>query len=170
MISSKIQLLLNEQMMNEFHSAYLYLGMSNWFEARNLSGFAHWFDVQVKEERDHALRLRNYIIRVDGVPELLTIEAPEHNFKGVEDILQRTLAHEQFVTSKINELMETAVAENDYKTQLFLQWYIVEQTEEEQNCRDLIERLKVANNSDAGVLIMDEELASRTYKPQVATA
>ncbi|MBD5560040.1 MAG: ferritin [Clostridia bacterium] len=165
MISSKIQQLLNEQMRNEFYSAYFYLGMANWFEARNLSGFANWFNVQVKEERDHALRFRNYLIRVDGTPELMAIEEPEQTFKDVEDVLQRTLAHEQFVTSKINELMETAVAENDYKTILFLQWFVVEQTEEEQNVRDLIERLRVANNSDAGVLIMDDELESRKYTP-----
>lgn len=165
MISAKIQKLLNEQMRNEFYSAYFYLGMADWFEARNLSGFANWFSTQVKEERDHALRVRDFIIRVDGTPELMTIEAPEQNFKDVEDILQRTLAHEQFVTSKINELMENAIAESDYKTMLFLQWYVVEQTEEEQNVRDLIERLKVADNSDAGVLIMDDELKSRTYRP-----
>lgn len=165
MISSKIQKLLNEQMRNEFYSAYLYLSMADWFAARNLTGFEHWFEVQVKEERDHALGIRDYILRVDGEPELLGIEAPDQSFKDVSDILERTLVHEQFVTSKINELMEAALAENDYKTQLFLQWYIVEQTEEEQNVRDLIERLKVANNSDAGVLFMDSELTSRTYTP-----
>lgn len=170
MISSNIQQLLNEQMKNEFYSAYLYLSMSNWCEARNLSGFAHWFNVQVKEERDHALRVRDYLLRVNGTPELLAIEAPEQNFKSVEDILQRTLAHEEFITSKINGLMEAATAENDYKTMLFLQWYIVEQTEEEQNVRGLIERLKVAEGTDAGVLIMDDEMVGRQYQTPTAGA
>lgn len=167
MISTKIQKLLNEQMKNELYSAYFYMGMYNWFHQRDLMGFAHWFSIQVKEERDHALRIRDYILRVDGEPELLPIEAPDQRFQSVADILQRTLAHEQFVTSKINELMDVAVSENDYKTILFLQWYIVEQTEEEENIRDLIERLKVANNSDAGVLIMDGELWSRKYAPVI---
>lgn len=165
MISARIQQLLNEQMKNEFYSAYFYMAMQNWFAEKNLSGFAHWYEVQVKEERDHALRIRDYLLRVDGSPELLEIEAPDQHFSGVADILQRTLAHEQFVTSKINELMDAAEGESDYKTILFLQWYITEQIEEEENARALIERLKAANNSDAGVLYMDGELAHRQYQP-----
>lgn len=165
MISSRIQQLLNEQMRNEFYSAYFYLTMQTWFEERSLKGFAHWYEVQVKEERDHALRLKAYLLRVNGTPEFLEIQEPDQRFSGIGDVLQRTLAHEQFVTSKINELMDCAQAERDYKTIQFLQWYVIEQTEEEENVHDLIARFKLTEGTDAGILFMDSELRSREYVP-----
>lgn len=165
MISPRIQQLLNEQMRNEFYSAYLYLAMQTWFEERSLTGFANWYDVQVKEERDHALKIRTYLLKVNGTPELLAIEQPDQNFSGIEDVLHRTLAHEQMISSKINNLMDCAQAERDYKTIQFLQWYVLEQVEEEENVHGLIDRFKMAESSEAGILFMDSELLSRQYVP-----
>lgn len=164
-LDARLEQMLNEQMRNEFYSAYLYLTMQTWFDSRGLDGFKNWYEVQVKEERDHALGIRNFIYKADGTPEFLTIEEPDRDFKGVMDILQRTLAHEQLVTAKINDLMETAQDVKDYKTILFLQWYVTEQVEEEENVRNLIHRFKLAEASDAGILIMDGELEKRQYEP-----
>lgn len=163
MISPRIQQLLNEQMRNELFSAYFYLSMQTWFEGQSLTGFGNWYDVQVKEERDHALRIRSYLLRVNGVPEFLAIEQPDQQFSGIADVLQRTLAHEQMITAKINELMDCAQSERDYKTIEFLQWYVLEQVEEEENVHELIDRFKMAESSEAGILFMDSELKSRAY-------
>lgn len=163
MISPHIQQLLNEQMRTELYSSYFYLAMQTWFEERALTGFGNWYGVQVKEERDHALRIRAYLLRVNGRPEFLIIDQPDQNFSGVEDILQRTLAHEQMVTSKINTLMDAAQQERDYRTIEFLQWYILEQIEEEENVHALIDRLKMAEGTEAGILFMDTELRTRSY-------
>lgn len=170
MISPRIQQLLNEQMRNELYSAYFYMTMQTWFEERSLTGFGNWYDVQVKEERDHALRIRSYLLKVNGSPVFLEIEQPDQQFSDIGDILQRTLAHEQMITSKINEIMDCAQSERDYRTIQFLQWYVIEQMEEEENVHGLIDRFHMAESSEAGILFMDSELLSRAYRPQDTNA
>ncbi len=169
MISKKITLQLNEQVNHEFFSAYFYLSMSTWFTSKNLNGFANWFGIQAKEELDHALLTINYLNRVGVKVDYLPIEAPKVNFESPLDICKKTLAHEQFVTSMIYKLMDTAQEERDYKTIHFLQWFVNEQVEEEENANDLIQRLKAAGNSEVGILFMDKELATRVYTP-ISTA
>ncbi len=165
MISKKMEQQLNEQMKNEFYSAYFYLAMASWLAGKNLNGFANWFSVQVQEERDHALMIRDYLLRVGAKPDFMAIDAPKANFESAMDICKKTLAHEQLVTSLIYKLMDTAQEEHDYKTIQFLQWFVSEQAEEEENAQGLIERLKIAGNSEAGILYLDAEMAARTYVP-----
>ncbi|MEF9987896.1 MAG: ferritin [Christensenella sp.] len=170
MISQKMQDALNEQIKNEFYSAYFYLSMSAWFTGKNLAGFANWYTVQAQEERDHATMLMNYVLRVGGIAEFRAIDAPDTNFSSPMDIFEKTFAHEQKVTGMINNLMGLAIDERDFKTQQFLQWYINEQVEEEENASGLIEKLKISGTSDAGILYMDNEAAARVYTPAVQTA
>lgn len=165
MISKKLESMLNEQMKNEFYSAYFYLSMAAWFTSKNLNGFANWYTVQAQEERDHAKMIMDYVLRVGGNAEFLAIEAPDTNFTSPMDIFEKTLAHEQKVTGMINDLMGAAVDERDFKTQHFLQWYVNEQVEEEENASGLIEKLRISGNSEAGILYMDAEAAARVYTP-----
>ncbi|BDF59384.1 ferritin [Christensenellaceae bacterium] len=165
MISKKLESMLNEQMKNEFYSAYFYLSMAAWFTSKNLNGFANWYTVQAQEERDHAKMIMDYVLRVGGNAEFLAIEAPDTNFTSPMDIFEKTLAHEQKVTGMINDLMGAAVDERDFKTQHFLQWYVNEQVEEEENASGLIEKLRISGNSEAGILYMDAEAATRVYTP-----
>lgn len=165
MISKKMEDMLNEQVKNEFFSAYLYLAMAAWFTSKNLDGFASWFRIQAQEERDHATMLMDYILRVGATAEFRTIDAPDAAFESAMDIFEKTLKHEQDVTGMINNLMSLAVDEKDFKTQQFLQWYVNEQVEEEENASGLVEKLKISCNSEAGILYMDAEAATRVYTP-----
>ena len=140
-----------------FYSAYCHLGMQTWFQARSLNGFADWYDVQVNDERGHALRIYSCIQRVDGTPEFLKIPAPPTDFTGVGDILHRTLEDEQSATALIHELTSRAQEAQDYNTIQFLQWYTMEQYEEEEAVGGLIARFDIAQQSDAGILFMDSE-------------
>ncbi|MGI6154002.1 MAG: ferritin [Christensenellaceae bacterium] len=171
MISKKLNQAICEQMRYEFYSAYYYLSMAAWLDAKNLKGFANWYYVQTQEEKDHAKMMLDYLLRVGGQPEFLPIDQPPSNFESTMDICRKTLEHEQLVTSKIYQLMDFAQEEKDYKTIQFLQWYVNEQTEEEENAQGLIERLTIAGNSEGGILYMDSELAARVYTPTtLATA
>ena len=170
MLSEKLENMLIEQVKNEFYSAYFYLSMAAWFTSKNLNGFANWYTVQAQEERDHATMLMNYILRVGGNAEFRAIEAPDTDFKSPMDIFEKTLAHEQKVTGMINELMGAAMDERDFKTQHFLQWFVNEQVEEEENENGLIEKLKISNNSEGGILYMDNEAAARVYTPATQAA
>ncbi|MDL2237213.1 ferritin [Christensenellaceae bacterium OttesenSCG-928-K19] len=168
MISKKMVKQMSEQMKNEFFSGYYYLSMAAWLEAKNLSGFANWFRVQAQEERDHAMKMMNYLVRVGAKVEFLAIEAPKVVFESPMDICKKTLEHEQLVTSLIYKLMDTAQEERDYKTIQFLQWYVDEQVEEEENASGLVERLKMAGSTEGGLLYVDNEMAARVYTPITA--
>ena len=161
MISKKLEDALNDQINKEFYSAYLYLGIAVHFEAEGLKGFAKWMRVQALEEQGHAMKLYNYLFSVDAKPVLKAIkEAPVHYAKPPVEVIQEVLKHEQFVTASINSLYELALAEKDYKTQTFLQWFINEQVEEEANDRDILDTFKYVNGN-TGLLILDKELGKR---------
>ena len=161
MFNKKLEEALNEQINKELYSAYLYLGMAVHFESEGLKGFASWMRVQAKEEQEHAMKIYDYLFSVDGTPVLKTIkEVPTHYEKKPIEVIQEVLKHEQFVTASINSLYELALAGKDYKTQLFLQWFINEQVEEEENDRDILDTFKYIDNN-AGLLLLDKELGKR---------
>ncbi len=165
MLSAKLEDMINEQIKYEFYSAYLYLEMSTWLAARNLNGFATWFRVQAQEEQDHALLLLDYLNKVGATVQLRAIDAPGGVYTSPLDVAQQTLEHEQTVTGRIYDIMTAAQDERDYKTIQFLQWFVTEQTEEEENATGIIEKLKISGNSEGGVLFLDKELSTRVYAP-----
>ena len=161
MISTKLEDALNEQINKEFYSAYLYLGMAAHFESEGLKGFAKWMRVQASEEQGHAMKIYDYLFSVDAKPVLKSVkEVPVHYEKSPVEVIQEVLKHEQYVTASINSLYELALAEKDYKTQNFLQWFINEQVEEEANDRDILDTFKYIDGN-AGLLILDKELGKR---------
>lgn len=161
MFNKKLEDALNDQINKELYSAYLYLGMAVHFESEGLKGFADWMRVQAKEEQGHAMKIYDYLFSVEGKPVLRAIkEAPTHYEKKPVEVIQDMLKHEQFITASINSLYDLALAEKDYKTQHFLQWFITEQVEEEANDRDILDKFKYID-SNAGLMMLDSELGKR---------
>lgn len=169
MISPKLEKKLNEQIQKEFYSAYLYLSMEAYFAQKNLNGFAHWFQVQAQEERDHAMLIYNYILKVGGTVVLGTIEAPPVTYESIQALLKQTYEHEQFVTSSIYDIVDVAVSERDYKTNSFLQWFVNEQVEEEDNALTNVNKFDMVKDDGKGILMLDAELAARVYTPALST-
>jgi ferritin len=161
MLSTKMQDALNSQVTREFYASQLYLAMSAHFEALNLRGFAHWMRVQSEEEREHALKLFDFILERGGSVELGAIEQPPSEFGAPVEIFGASLAHERKVTGWINDLYAHAAAENDYASQVFLQWFIEEQVEEESNASTMIDRLTMAGDNKAALLMLDAEVKDR---------
>jgi ferritin len=156
---------LNEQINKEMYSAYLYMAMSAHSTSIGLPGFANWFMVQYQEEMEHAMKIYNYVNDQGGKIHLKTIEEPPSTFKDPMDMFKKTLNHEQFVTKSINTLMDIAIKENDHATQIFLQWFVTEQIEEEGNDNDIIAKLELAGAKGNGLFMIDKELATRIYTP-----
>ncbi len=165
MISEKMEKILNEQVVKEFYSAYLYLSMGAYFASKNLGGFANWFNIQAQEERDHAMMFYNYINRVGGKVSLGQIDAPQVDFDSIEDVLKKTLEHEQFVTKSIYNIVDLAIEERDHKSNSFLQWFVNEQVEEEENAENNLRKIQLIGNDVQGILMMDAEMAQRVYTP-----
>jgi len=161
MISKPLQDAINEQINFELFSAYLYLSMSAHFETQNLPGFANWTRVQYQEETGHAMKLYKYVFDRSGTVTLKTIAQPATKFKTPLDIFKEVLKHEQKVTSLINKLYELAVKEKDYAAQIFLQWFINEQVEEEKNAADIINMLEMIGDSPISLIMVDRQLGAR---------
>lgn len=161
MLSKAMQDAINEQIKNEFYSAYLYLSMSAFFQEKNLPGFAAWLHVQFQEEQTHALKLYEHVLDRSGHVDLLPIAQPPSFWKTDLEAFQQVLEHEQHVTALINKLYETALAEKDYAAQVLLQWFINEQVEEEKNATEIVEQLKLIDAHASAVLMLDHRLGKR---------
>jgi ferritin len=161
MLSDKMLAELNEQINKEIYSAYLYMAMSAQAKDMGLNGFANWFMVQFHEEMYHAMKMYEYVQQQGGRVELKAIQQPPGEFESPLDMFTKTLEHEQFVTRSINNLMDIAIAEKDHATQIFLQWYVTEQVEEEDNDNEIINQLKMVEGHPHGLMMIDRELGSR---------
>ena len=163
MLNERIEKALNEQINAEMWSAYLYLSMAAYCHKTGQPGMAKWFEVQFKEEQDHAKILFNYIVQRNGVVSLKPIDAVPTEWKSTLDVFESTLAHEQKVTSLINNLFALTTQENDYATQSMLNWSVDEQVEEEENAQNIIDNLKMIKDNGYGIYMLDKELGARTY-------
>ncbi|MBN2479926.1 MAG: ferritin [Parachlamydiales bacterium] len=161
MLSSNIEKAFNKQINEEYFSAYLYLSMSAYFESINLKGFAHWMKIQAQEEAMHAMKFFNYINERGSKVTLLDIKAPKNIFNSPEDAFKEVVLHEKLITTKINDLINLVNKENDHASNAFLQWYVIEQVEEEANANQIYERLKMIQDFQGALFMLDKELESR---------
>ena len=161
MISKKMEAALNTQINAEFYSSYLYLSMAADFEAKNLGGFAGWMQVQAQEEWGHGMKLYNYIHEQNGTVKLEQIDGPQTEWKAPLDAFEAAYAHEQHVTSLINNLVALSNEEKDYATHIFLHWFVSEQVEEEASALAIVEKLKMIGDRPQGLFMLDRELAQR---------
>jgi ferritin len=165
MISKKMSASLNSHMNLELQSAHLYLSMSSFANTLGLKGSANWFMVQYHEEMIHFMKFYTYLIDQGENITLNASKAVPNTYKSLLDMFEKTLNHEQMITKCINELSEQAVQEKDHATQIFLQWFITEQIEEENNDRDMIAKLKLVGDNGQGILMIDGEMAKRVFIP-----
>lgn len=163
MLNEKIAQLLNEQVNKEFYSAYLYLDFANYFEDEGLDGFAHWYEIQAQEERDHALSIRRYLIDNGHRVTFGEVAKPDKTFKNHLDPLEAGLEHEKYVTSLISDIYAAAFEARDFKTMQYLDWFVKEQGEEEKNADDLIKKMKLFGGDSKGLYMLNQELGARTY-------
>lgn len=160
-LKQNIQEALNQHINGEFYSSYLYLAMAAYFESTNLKGFAHWMKVQAVEERDHALRLFDYIYDRGGSVSLKEIAAPKQQWNSPFQVFEETCSHEEKVTQSIGNMVELAQMEKDHATFQMLQWFVAEQVEEEARAQEIMLKLKSLGSSTGGLLYLDKELKKR---------
>jgi len=170
MISKKMEEAINNQINEEFSSSYIYLSMAAWCDSANLKGFAEWFRMQVAEEDMHAFKLYDYLLERGGKVVLQAIPQPDSDFDSIQDVYEKTLAHEQYITGKINELNALAIAENDFATQAHLQWFISEQVEEESTADDILNQIKMVDCKPGSVFYIDQNIVAARQKEAASEA
>ncbi len=169
-MNATIEQAINEQIKWEMYSANLYLSMSAWLQDEGLSGFANWMRVQYQEETDHALKFYDFILSRGGKVTVSQIDAPPTTWDSVLDVFEATLAHEQEVTRRINELTYLTKEVKDFASDIFMQWFVTEQIEEEENVRDILNKLRLIKGEGQGMLMLDQEMAQRVYTPSTTNA
>ena len=162
-MNAKVRELLNQQINKEFYSAYLYLDFSNYFKAKGLDGFANWYLIQAREERDHAMLFYTYLQNENQVVTLDAIPKPDKVFNEHMDVLKAGLEHEEYVTSLIHDIYDAAHEARDYRAMQFLDWFVKEQGEEETNANDLITKYELYAGDARGLYLLNQELAARVY-------
>jgi len=162
-MNEKIAYLLNDQINKELYSAYLYLDMANFYDELDLDGYANYYMIQAQEERDHALLFMKYM-QSNGLK--VTLEAigkPDKVYSTILDPLEAAAEHERYVTALINNIYHEAHADKDYRTMKFLDWFVDEQMEEEENADKMISRYKLFGGDPRGLYLLDQEYAARVY-------
>jgi len=163
MISKEMTNALNEQLQKEFHSAYIYLGLSAYASELGFNGCASWFNIQYQEEVTHAMKLFKYIEDQDAKVVLKDIKAFNMKKGKLIDIFQKAYKHEQYMTKNLNELSDGALKEKDHATYNLLQWYVNEQVEEESLFKEIIDKLNLVGDDGLGLYSIDQELGQRTF-------
>lgn len=157
-ISKELKLQINR----EFLSAYQYFGMATWCALNGFAGSAHWFQLQAKEELEHGFKIYNYLLERDVAPELFPIEAPTINYKTLTDVFKHSLDQEKTIEAHLNGASVLAMEEKDHVTMKFLGWFLEEQIEEISSVQDILEKLNLAEGNNAALIMIDQQLASRS--------
>lgn len=165
----KVSELINDQINKEFYSSYLYLDIANFYEAKGLDGFANWYEVQAKEEVDHAMLFYHYLHKNGESVTLTAVSQPDSTFTTLMDPLKVGLAHEKYVTTLINNIYAAAHNVNDFRTTQFLDWFIKEQGEEEKNSSDQIVKMELYGDDAKSLYMLNSELLARAYNPPTLT-
>ncbi len=160
-MDEKVYALINDQINKELYSAYLYLDFANYYEAQGLDGFAKWYEVQFEEEQEHAFKLYHYLHDCDMPVTLEAIAKPDKTFTDLNGPLEAALNHEKYVTSLIQNIYDAAGEVGDEGTQEFLQWFLDEQEEEEENATELVERLAKAGDDKDAICQMNADMKER---------
>jgi ferritin len=148
MLKKKVEDICNRQIEREGYSSNLYLAMASWAETSGFSGVAGWMYAQADEERVHMLKFIKYINERGGKALIPALKQPPTDYKGVEDVFKEVLKHEEFVTASINEIVSLTLEEKDFNTHNFLQWFVMEQVEEEASARTILDKVRLVGKNN----------------------
>jgi len=161
-IKPKIETAFNNHMNKEFYSYYLYISLAAHFESANLKGFAHWLRIQANEELGHAMKFYDHLLDRGGKVTLKPIESPQSKWKSHEEAFQSAYEHERKVTEAINQLSDLAKSEKDHAAEVFLQWFVNEQVEEELIANEIVQKIGLIGDEGSALLMLDAELGKRS--------
>ena len=164
MIGNNVKEILNEQINKEFYSAYLYLAMSAYLSEIGLYGFSKWAEIQAREEIDHGMIVFEYLIKQNARVELKNLETPQIKLGCPQEIFEQIYEHEKTITESINSIAKLTENECDLATRKFIDWYLDEQIEEEDNIHRILQKMKNFGAEKASLYLIDKELGERKYQ------
>ena len=149
---------LNKQIGLEQYSSNLYLQMSAWCDHQGYTGSAAFLREHAAEELQHMHKLFDYVCETGALAVLGALDAPPSGYKSLGEVFEVTYKHEISITGGINQLVASALAEQDFGTFQFLQWYVSEQHEEERLFKSILDKISVIGLEGKGIYFLDKEI------------
>lgn len=162
MLNKKVEKILNEQVEKEGYSSSLYLAMASWAEVNGLAGIAGWLYAQSDEERMHMLKIVKFVNERGGKAVIPAFKQPGKEYTAVKKMFEEVLKHEQYISASINEIVAVCMAEKDYTTLNWIQWFVNEQIEEETNATTILDKLNLMG--DKNLYVFDRDIMSLRAK------
>jgi len=157
---------INDQINSEFKASYTYLAMAAYCESQKFLGAANWLRMQSEEERQHGLKLFDFVLARNHLVTLAAIEKPRSEFASVVEVFETSLAQEQGVSKQIDALYELAFKEKVFAAMAELQWFITEQVEEEKTVREIVAKFHMVKDDKPALLDLDRELGGRQMEAE----
>ena len=148
-LSPTLAKVLNAQMTNEAHNAQIYLSYASWASDKGYEGIANFLFRHSNEERNHMMKILEYILKRGAKVVVTTIPDPGPDPSSVNDCFEKVFKSEVENTSNIYNIVNMSMAEKDWATWNFMQWFVKEQTEEETLALDLLSKIKIAGGENA---------------------
>ncbi len=148
-LSNSIESALNAQMTKEAHASQIYLSYAAWASGEGFGGIANFLFRHAQEERNHMMKVLEYILQRGGKVKVEAIPAPPPNPTSVQQCFEKVLEHEIDNTNAIYKIVKMSFTEEDWATWNFMQWFVKEQTEEETLALNLLDKIKIAGGPKA---------------------
>ena len=158
MIKIKLQQAINDQITAELWSSNLYLQMSYFLKHLGWEGFSQWMKKHSDEERQHAVRMADYLTDRGGQVKLQMINLVPEGWGSVLEIFEHSLSQERMVSKMIDKIVLLAVEEQDFATENFFRRYVDEQVEEEALFEGIVDRIRAAG--DSALPFIDSQLGN----------
>ena len=143
-LSKTLTAALNAQMTKEAHAAQIYLSYASWADRQGFSGIANFLFRHAQEERNHMMKILEYILKRGAEVNVTVIPAPPENPSTINNCFEKVFGHEVDNTKSIYKLVKMSFAEEDWATWNFIQWFVKEQIEEETLSMKLLNDIKIA--------------------------
>jgi ferritin len=140
---------LNDQMTKEAHAAQIYLSYGAWADDQGYEGIANFLFRHAQEERNHMMKILEYILERGAKVIITAIPAPGDEPTSVNDCFEKVFKQEVENTKAIYSLVKMSLTEEDWASWNFLQWFVKEQVEEETLALNLLDKIKIAGGDKA---------------------
>jgi ferritin len=148
-LSTKLRAALNSQMTNEAHASQIYLSYGAWADSEGFAGISNFLFRHAQEERNHMMKILEYILERGGKVKIEAIPAVPPNPESVQDCFEKVFEQEIDNTKAIYKLVKMTLDEEDWASWHFMQWFVKEQTEEETLALNLLDKIKIAGGKNA---------------------
>ena len=164
-ISSGLTKAICEQIAMEANASNNYLAMACWCQINGYEESAKAFFTQSNEERTHMMKFVTFLSGQGVKPVIPSTKQPSQSFKSLESICKTALKNEQAVTKSINKMVDIAQKDKDHNTFTFLQFFVNEQIEEEQQFETILQKFNLLGRDKLAIYEIDKLLAGMAASP-----